>query len=109
NLTTYTGTPRLSISTGTSTSASLAITNLQNDVNLTFDGDGTNGRSLIVTISALTGSADLLLSQTVNLFLSVANASAYTGDVSWSGATQSVLNFNNDLVSGGGLVVPSTG
>lgn len=89
-------------------SAALAVTNFTNGTTTNFTGDSTSGRNLTVNIGTLDGAGDLALFQTTTVHLSITDASGFTGNITWGDASNSVLNFGNDLVSGGGLVALGT-
>ena len=95
--------------------AKLVVADFDNTVNTTLNNTYSN-RTLNFVATNLTGSGDFQL--TFGSFLtdnsgvihfSATNASGFTGDITWLNTTAAILNFDNDLVSGGGLIVPSTG
>lgn len=104
--------PRISAGAG---DVKISVNNFNNAVDSLFNTSFSN-RSITASITTLTGSGDLRLTHgsfltdaNGSVRLSVTNASGFTGDIGWANANPVVLDFNNDLVSGGGLVVPGTG
>lgn len=67
-----------------------------------------DGRSLTSVFTTLAGAGDLIISgSATNVFyLSVTDAASYTGAIHVAGAA--TLNFQNDLLTGGALVIDST-
>lgn len=65
-------------------------------------------RAINLGITSLTGAGEFgLFSQTHGgtIFLNAANALTYSGNITFSGNVATTLDFQNDFVSGGGLVV----
>jgi len=95
-----TGTANLAVGNG-GTTPTLTTVSLTNNAAMTINGDGTTGRTLYFNIGTLAGAGNISLGNAVNLYLNVTSAKSFTGNISWSDA--SILNFNSDLISGGGL------
>lgn len=100
----------------TSNSQTLEVTNFVADgVTELRSGASAASYRQIVKLTNLTGTADLRFVNTANangnnVLFSATNATGYTGNIvlaNYSGATSSnsLLEFDNDLASGGGLVI----
>ncbi len=87
----------------------LDITSFTNNGTTYLDSEG--ARQISLNIDTMTGSGNLSLvlgAATTGFSLSMTTATAYTGNIVWGDANNSYLDFNNDLVSAGGLIALST-
>lgn len=85
----------------------LVVGNLVNDAQTSITGDGTTGRKLSLTVTTLSGAANISLTQRVTLNLSVSDASGFTGTITWGDDSEAVLNFDSPLNSSGSLIAPA--
>lgn len=115
NLTTYAGASARINPRSNNGIANLAVSNFTNDVNTMLDSTSSNiNRSISLSIGTLTGAGDFLIhgnsggTNGADVFLSVTNASGFTGDIRWGTSANTVLSFQNDLNSAGALIALST-
>lgn len=88
----------------------LETTSFVNAVTTKITGDGNSNRAVTLTAATLSGGGDLVLDNAnTKLVLNVADASGFTGNLTWFDNDVGTIDFETDLVSGGGLIVPDNG
>lgn len=88
--------------------SNLTVTNFINSSGTTLQPGDSDARTLNLNIGTLTGNGNFTLKNSVNngtVQLTVGNASGYTGDITFDASRVNILEFKNDLISGGGLVL----
>jgi hypothetical protein len=87
-----------------------AILNVSTFTNsgLTYLDTSYTTRTFTISFTSVSGAGDLSLTGGGTVYLSLASASAYTGNITWGNSATTILNFNNDVVSDGGLIALST-
>lgn len=99
----------IAAASGTGVTNNLIVDSFNNQSGVTAlrTSSGTNNRHLNLEIGTLTGSGGFTIDATAQtgrtLFLSATDATAYTGTFDFSHNT--IINFDNDLVSGGSLLL----
>lgn len=88
--------------------ANLNLTNFVNDGDTYLNGDDSGSRALNVAIDTLSGTGHLELRQSITLNLTINTATDFTGEITWLAGSGATLNFNNPLISSGGLVASSS-
>lgn len=88
--------------------ANLNVTNFVNDGDTYLNGDDTSNRVLNVVIDTLSGTGHLQLRQSITLNLTINTATDFTGEITWGTGSGATLDFNNPLISSGGLVALPT-